>query len=222
MSAKVLVVDYGRGNLLSLMRALSFIGAEPAVSSDPAEIAAADRVILPGVGAFGDGMEGLHSRGFVEPIRRYCASGKPLLGICLGMQLLLEESEEFGLHAGLGVVPGRVVRLNEPAADSPRHKIPHIGWNAISPAAPHSSWKGTPFDGLPWETFVYFVHSFVAAPDNPRHRMAETEYAGQTFCSALASGNVYGCQFHPEKSGEAGLLILKNWLSLVPNPAEVS
>ncbi|MCM2303303.1 MAG: imidazole glycerol phosphate synthase subunit HisH [Elusimicrobia bacterium] len=204
---RVAVVDYGRGNLYSIEGALRKLGCDVQVTSDPAAIEAAPRLILPGVGAFGDGMEGLRQRGLIEPLKRFRASGRPLLGICLGMQLLLEEGSEFGRHEGLGLIPGRVVRF----ASAGDFKIPHVGWNRLKPAA---DWAGTPLGGLPAGSFMYFVHSYVAEPARSEDRLAMTPYAGGEFCSALRSGNVHGCQFHPEKSGETGLWLMKNWLAL--------
>jgi len=208
VSVRVAVVDYGRGNLFSLSRALEHLGATPVVTSDPAAVESAERLILPGVGAFGDGMANLGARGLVEPVKRYAASGRPLLGICLGMQLLLDESDEFGLHRGLGLVPGRVTRF----ADSPerRWKVPHVGWSRLSAGA--AGWDGTALAALPEGERMYFVHSFFAVPAKPEHRLAATPYAGIEFCSALRSGPVQGYQFHPEKSGESGLRLLETWL----------
>ena len=207
MSSIVTVVDYGRGNLFSLSRALEHLGASAKVTSDPAEVAAAERLILPGVGAFGDGMENLRARGLVESVQRYAASGRPLLGICLGMQLLLDESDEFGSHRGLGIVPGRVTRF----ADSPERswKVPHVGWSRLTGS---TGWKGSALAPLPEGERMYFVHSYHAVPARPEHRLAATPYAGIEFCSALKAGPVQGFQFHPEKSGESGLSLLREWL----------
>ena len=207
MSAIITVVDYGRGNLFSLARALEHLGASANVTSDPKAVEAAERLILPGVGAFGDGMENLRARGLVEPVQRYAASGRPLLGICLGMQLLLDESDEFGSHRGLGLVPGRVTRF----ADSPekRWKVPHVGWSRLTGAA---GWTGSALAPLPEGERMYFVHSYHAVPARPEHRLAATPYAGIEFCSGLKAGAIQGFQFHPEKSGESGLRLLKEWL----------
>ena len=208
MISRITVVDYGRGNLFSLARALEHLGAAANITADPAAIAAAERLILPGVGAFGDGMENLRARGLVEPVQRYGASGRPLLGICLGMQLLLDESDEFGSHRGLGLVPGRVTRF----ADSPERKwkVPHVGWSRLSPGA--GAWDGSALAPLPDGERMYFVHSYFAVPAKPEHRLAVTPYAGIEFCSALKAGPIQGFQFHPEKSGENGLCLLKEWL----------
>lgn len=205
---KVVVVDYGRGNLRSITRALAHVGAEASVTSDPADVAGAERVLLPGVGAFGDGMEGLRARGLIDPLRHFCRTGRPFLGICLGMQLLMQEGHEFGLHEGLGVVGGKTVRLPDVHGGA-RVKIPHIGWNRLDPG---SDWKATALEGLAPDGQVYFLHSYAAEPSEAGNRLATTPFAGGRFCSALRRGNVLGFQFHPEKSGPAGLAILARWV----------
>lgn len=206
------VVDYGLGNLFSIGRALRRIGAQAVISGRPEDVAGADRVILPGVGAFGDGMRGLRENGLIEPLREFAAAGRPLLGICLGMQLFMEEGEEFGVHRGLGIVPGKTVAFPRPQGAN--FKIPHVGWNGIRPsAASEDSWKGSVFSGLAEGSQVYFVHSFVTEPADSNDLLARTDYGGRSFCAALRHGNVSGCQFHPEKSGPTGLQILKNFVS---------
>lgn len=209
MRRSVAVVDYGRGNLFSISRALAHLGAEARVTSDPAELAAADRLILPGVGAFGDGMENLRERGLVEPLKAYAATGRPLLGICLGMQLLMDESEEFGRHEGLGLVPGRVRRF--PDSPERRWRVPHVGWSALETGG--AAWRGSSLEGLKAGERMYFVHSYFVETAKPEHRLAVTPYAGLEFCSVLRAGSVEGCQFHPEKSGESGLCLLRTWLT---------
>ena len=205
---KTAVVDYGIGNLHSVVKALRHVGADVEVTASPSAVAEADRVVLPGVGAFADGMAGLRSRELVGPILDVIRAGRPFLGICLGMQLLLAESEEFGHHAGLQVIPGKVVGLRP----VPGAKVPHIGWNAIVPR-PGGSFAGSALADLPSETMVYFVHSFTAAPSSESDRLADAYHGGQRISAALARGNVLGCQFHPEKSGEAGLSILRRFMS---------
>lgn len=209
MNPSLTVVDYGLGNLFSLTRALKKAGAaDIELSADPARVRAAKRLVIPGVGAFGDGMAGLRERGLVEPVREVAASGRPVLGICLGMQLLLEEGAEFGRHEGLGLIKGRTVAFPRP--EGARLKVPHVGWNALR----GERWEGTPLGGLPPEAQVYFVHSFVAEPADPAHALATARYGGRDFCAALRKGNIFGCQFHPEKSGPVGLRILANFLGL--------
>lgn len=201
-----MIVDYGRGNLLSLQRALEHIGHPMETCSDPDALRKAPRLILPGVGAFGDGMAGLRKRGLDAAVRECAAAGKPILGICLGMQLLLERGTEFGDFAGLGLVAGDVIRFPKGTA-----KIPHVAWSPLLPPKDGPGWGGTFFDGLAPGACVYFVHSYFARPSNPAHRLSETAYGGVDFCSAFSAGNVSGCQFHPEKSGEVGLRVLTNW-----------
>ena len=209
---QVTVIDYGIGNLFSVGRALEHCGAEVKFTSDPALIESAPRLVLPGVGAFADGMKGLRDRGLVEPIRRYAASGRPLLGICLGMQMLAQVSEEFGEHEGLGLIQGRVVAVPDRTISGASHKIPHIGWNGLLvPAA--VSWNETLLSDTPEGTAVYLVHSYVVTPEDPAQRLADCLYGGHRICAAIRRGSIVGCQFHPEKSGEAGLRILRRFIA---------
>lgn len=208
---KVTVVDYGIGNVFSVGRALERCGAEPVLSADPRSIEAATRLVLPGVGAFADGMRGLHERGLVEPIRRYAASGRPLLGICLGMQMLAEVGEEFGEHEGLGLIAGRVRPVPAVDVEGRSHKIPHIGWSPLMPALGRS-WQGSILAGTAPGTAAYLVHSFAVEPDDPACRLADCLYGGHRVTAAVQLDNVSGCQFHPEKSGDAGLRILARFV----------
>lgn len=193
------IIDYGVGNLFSLASALSFLGEEAEITADPEKIRKADRLILPGVGAFGDAMEKLKQQGLDECIQKEAAGGKPLLGICLGMQLLFEKSYEFGEHEGLGLIPGQVCPLR---GKIPQNlKIPHIGWNSLQLLG-----NCPLFQNVKDGEAVYFVHSFYAE-DCASYVTATTEYGAQ-ITAAAAKGNVYGCQFHPEKSGDTGLRIL--------------
>ncbi len=200
------IIDYGVGNLFSLKSSLDAIGVEAAVTSDEAVIAAADQVILPGVGAFADAARKLRDTGMADLVKREAAAGKPILGICLGMQLLLEKSFEYGEHEGLGLIPGSV----RPIADviPAGYKIPHIGWNAITFPRDGEAGEVSPlFAKIKEGSYVYFVHSYYATDCAP-NTIAVTEY-GAPLTAAVASGNVFGCQFHPEKSGEIGLNILR-------------
>ncbi len=197
----VAIVDYGVGNLFSLKSSLAAIGAEATVTADPAVIRAADRVILPGVGAFGDAAEKLCRSGLADVVIEIAKSGKPIMGICLGMQLLFDKSFEYGEHKGLGLIKGEI----RPIADviPAKLKIPHIGWNALS----FGEKKHPLFKYLNEGDCVYFVHSYYGA-DCAGSVIATAEY-GATLTAAVACGNVMGCQFHPEKSGKAGLSILR-------------
>jgi len=205
----IAIVDYGMGNLRSVQKALERVGAPPVITADPAVIARADRLVLPGVGAFGAAMRHLNAPlpgggTLAAAVREFAASGRPLLGICLGMQLLFTESEELGRHQGLGLIPGRVVRF-DPRAD-PSLKIPHMGWNTLS--FPRES---PLFAGAREGAAVYFVHSYHCVPDDPAVTAAECTH-GRPFCAALAAGNLFAAQFHPEKSGEPGLKMLENFV----------
>jgi glutamine amidotransferase len=198
---------------LSVCRALEHCEAEVSLTTSPSDIDKAERLVLPGVGAFADGMAGLSDGGFIGPIRKYARTGRPFLGICLGMQMMLEASEEFGVHEGLGLIPGNVVAIPPTGADGQLHKIPHIGWNALFPPNSMMNWKETILAGLEPGIAVYFVHSFSAVPSSPAHRLADCDYDGRVISAAVKCGSLYGCQFHPEKSGKAGLRIIKNFIS---------
>lgn len=209
----VAVIDYGVGNLLSVRRGLEHCGATASVTADPDEILSAERVILPGVGAFAVGMEELCRDGLDEVAREVTARGIPLLGICLGMQLLFDESEEFGITRGLGLIPGRVVPIPAITAEGEAQKIPHIGWSALRRPKSGADWKGTVLNDVKEGDEVYFVHSMMAQPDAAAHRLADCYYGGISVSAAVRRDNVTGCQFHPEKSGEAGLRVLSSFLA---------
>lgn len=197
----VAIVDYGVGNLFSLRSSFLSIGAETVVTSDPAVLHAADRIVLPGVGAFGDAAKKLRDSGLADVVIAEAKAGKPLLGICLGMQLLFDKSLEYGEHQGLGLIPGEVRPIAEVIPSD--LKIPHIGWNAL-----HFNGKSNPlFRYIKEGDFVYFVHSFYGAKCE-NSVIATAEY-GAELTAAVANGNVFGCQFHPEKSGEVGMNILR-------------
>lgn len=213
-STEVAVVDYGMGNLLSVRRGLEHSGATVAVTADPAEILAAPRVVLPGVGAFGGGMAGLSAAGLDTVVEEVANRGTPLLGICLGMQMLFDESEEHGYTAGLGLIPGRVIAVPSTTTGGEPQKIPHIGWNALLPTDGRESWEGQILQDIVPGDAVYFVHTFMASPSHPAHRVAECLYGGVPVSAAVARDNVYGCQFHPEKSGEVGLKVLRRFMSM--------
>ncbi|OGN10628.1 MAG: imidazole glycerol phosphate synthase, glutamine amidotransferase subunit [Candidatus Yanofskybacteria bacterium RIFCSPHIGHO2_02_FULL_41_11] len=202
---RVAIVDYGIGNLYSLRKACAKFTENAVISEDPDVISSADAIILPGVGAFKAGMEGLKKRNLVKIIKRITASGKPILGICLGAQLMLEKGYEFGEFNGLGLIPGKVV----PLPSLKNAKIPQIGWNKL-----RFYKKSSLFDSLNPKSYVYFVHSYILKPASRSNILAETSYGGYKFCSAIKSGNAYGTQFHPEKSGVVGLKIIENFIKL--------
>ena len=212
MSHKVTVVDYGIGNLYSVRRALESCGADVSLSSDPGEIVGADRLVLPGVGAFADGMAGLRERGLIEPIQNVAAAGRPLLGICLGMQMFASASEEFGSHEGLDIIPGRVVPVSAVSIDGRVLKIPNIGWRELNPASGFD-WSGSLLSTMQAGQAVYLVHSFHLVPTDPAHVLATCLYGGHRVTAAVGRDNVIGCQFHPEKSGPVGLAILERFVS---------
>jgi glutamine amidotransferase len=209
---QVTVIDYGIGNLFSVGRALERCGADVLLSSDPSQIESARSLVLPGVGAFADGMNGLRERGLIEPIRRYAASDRPLLAICLGMPMLASVSEEFGTHDGLGLIEGRVVPVPDRTTDGASQKIPHIGWSPIFPVT-EGGWDGTPLAAVAPGTSVYLVHSFHVVPRHVSSLLAICRYGGHDITAAIRSGRITGCQFHPEKSGEVGLAVLRNFLA---------
>jgi glutamine amidotransferase len=214
MSKRVTLIDYGIGNLLSVTRALEASGAEVFKTENPADIKEAEYLVLPGVGAFADGMRELESRGFVEPIRAACVGGKPVLGICLGMQMLFTESDEYQLTVGLGVIPGRVEAIPNKVLNGSWRKTPHIGWSELLPPLGSTRLQEGLLANLGEHPAGYFVHSFVCVPVNHEALLAECEYEGLRVCAAVRQGNVYGCQFHPEKSGAIGLRIISNFIGL--------
>jgi glutamine amidotransferase len=212
MSApEVTVIDYGVGNLLSVQRGLEHCGAKVILTADPEQILAAKRVVLPGVGAFGNAMHALERLGLVAVIRELGQRKVPLLGICLGMQLLLEESEEFGMTAGLGLIPGRVIAVPVLTLSGEKQKVPHIGWNALQPCNAAIGWQRTLLENNRPGESAYFVHSFMAVPTVPVHRIADCTYGGHKIAATIGRDQITGCQFHPEKSGEVGLKILRRF-----------
>jgi len=202
----VTVVDYGSGNVFSVSRALQESGGRVTLSGDPAVVAGAERLVLPGVGAFSAAMQALIDRGLADAVRRFVDTGRPFLGICVGMQAMMDYSEEFGRHDGFGFVKGGVVAVPTSGADGRPHPVPHIGWNGLKPGA--NGWDGTCLTALAPGTAVYFVHSFVAQPEKPENVLATCDYDGHAITATIVRDNMVGCQFHPEKSGPAGLRIL--------------
>jgi len=213
MTCEVTVVDYGLGNLFSVGRALERCGAIVTISDDPLVISKAPRLVLPGVGAFDNGMLGLIERRLDTVIQDYTASGRPLLGICLGMQLMATMGEEFGQHVGLNIIPGRVIAIPKVDADGLPHKIPHIGWASLEMPPERNDWGGSILTDISPGASVYLVHSYHFVPDDPAHRLADCYYNGIRISAALRLNNVTGCQFHPEKSGHVGLRIIHEFLS---------
>ena len=209
---EITIIDYGVGNLLSVSRGLEHCGAKVNMSSDPEFILKSQKVILPGVGAFPNGMRALIELGLDTAIKEVVNNGVPLLGICLGMQLLLDESEEFGITKGLGVIPGKVVPIPNKSVDGEIQKIPHIGWNSLVKSG--EDWQNTILQEVREDDAAYFVHSFMASPEKSEDRLADALYGGHKISAVIAKGNTTGCQFHPEKSGEVGLKILRNFVRI--------
>lgn len=207
----IAIIDYGVGNLFSLKSSLKQLGLEAVVTADADTIRKADRLILPGVGAFADAMAKLEATGLV-PVMKEEAERKPLLGICLGMQMLFDESEEFGLHKGLGLIPGRVVRIPSTDVQGRPQKVPHISWDPLNPAGGRTDFAGTVLAGVTPGEECYFIHSYEAKPADEADRLADTVYGGRAVCAAAAHGSVVGCQFHPEKSGKVGLKIIEEYM----------
>lgn len=213
MKKNVIIIDYGLGNLFSISQACIHCGHTPEISNDPEKVANADYLILPGMGAFGVAMDQLNKSGLTGSIKEYANSGKPLLGVCLGLQLLFDYSEEFGHHEGLGLVRGKVLRFPD-TVNGTKVKIPNIGWSGIMPYN-NTRWDNSPLKDVPKEDCkMYFVHSYYVLPDNENDMLSRTNYLGFDYTSSVASSNIYGVQFHPEKSGEPGLTIYKNFLSI--------
>lgn len=202
----IAIVDYDMGNLRSVEKAFVKLGLEAKVTRTPEDILNASHIVLPGVGAFKDCMRNLDQYGLIDPLLKSIEAGKPFLGICLGLQLLFEESSEFGVHKGLGVLKGRVVRF--PSAGVEGLKVPHMGWNSINKKKESPLMKD-----IPEGEYFYFVHSYYAAPEDAGATLTTTDY-GLEFVSSIAKDNITACQFHPEKSQKAGLKVLKNFGSL--------
>jgi glutamine amidotransferase len=200
MNPQTCVIDYGMGNLFSVAKALEAAGHSPYLASSPSEARSAKRIVLPGVGAFGEGMRHLHARGFVPFLREWSGAGKPLLGICLGLQLLFEVGEEFGLHEGLGLFPGKIVPFSPDAG-----KVPHVGWNQV-----HFLDRHPLREQLPDTSEFYFVHSYHVWETPRENVIGETDYQ-KVFPSIVGKGATLGVQFHPEKSQDTGILILRNF-----------
>ena len=207
MEKQVGIVDYQMGNLRSVQKAIERIGGNAIISSDPDELSCVTHLILPGVGAFGDAMAELHRRQLVEFLCSWSQSNRPFLGICLGMQLLFETSDEGGIHSGLGILPGKVVRFEAKAEQS--LKIPHMGWNQVRSTWPNDSM----LNGISGDPYVYFVHSYYVEPGNNDLIWLKADY-GHSFCAAVRRGNLLATQFHPEKSQRDGLQLLANFMEL--------
>ncbi len=208
------------GNLFSLKNAFAHLGYDVKITSRKEDIASADGIVLPGVGAFGKAMESLRDRDLVSVLKDTIYSGQPLLGICLGLQLLMSKSYEFGEYEGLNLIEGEVRRFNFPSQGHHRFKIPHMGWNKIYKPVQLSSWSSTILKNIGDCAFMYFVHSFYIQPNDSRLVLSMTTYGQTEFCSSLHYKNIFGCQFHPERSGPEGIHIYKNFIEFVQTNKE--
>lgn len=206
---KIAIVDYQLSNLFSVKHALDFLKVDCEITSDKSQVLAADAAILPGVGAFGDAMKNLKRLDLVEPIKKFVQDGKPFMGVCLGMQLLFSESEEFGFHQGLNIIKGKVLKFE---SRDKKIKVPQIGWNQIFKS--ENDWRNSPLQNIRNGEFMYFVHSYYVVAKDPNVVLSETMYEGIRYCSSILSGNVFATQFHPEKSGVDGIKIYKDWLKM--------
>lgn len=210
--SNIVIVDYGSGNLESIQQALREIGGESEVTKDKLKIRNASRLILPGVGAFPSAMKKLINEELVESIQKFAQSGKPLLGICLGMQLLMDSSQEFTLTKGLGIIHGDVTQLNDKLHGEKKRRIPNIGWHEVKNTK--GNVKESILEGLKEKDYFYFVHSFVCNPSIESDVFGKTSFGSSLFCSVVVKENISGVQFHPEKSGKSGLRILENFANL--------
>ncbi|EKD26233.1 MAG: hypothetical protein ACD_79C01302G0014 [uncultured bacterium] len=208
------IIDYQMSNLQSLENAIIALGNKTIITSDCNVILKSDAVILPGVGAFGKAIDNLKKLDLINPINDFIQSGKPFLGVCLGMQLLFSESEEYGYYKGLNIIRGKVKKIPQRFRENIL-KVPHVGWNSIFNEQ-NEKWFHSPLKDIKQNEYVYFVHSYYVNPENEEYVLSFTDYNGFLFCSGIQKNNVYGFQFHPEKSGVQGVNILRNFINLIP------
>lgn len=214
MAEVVTIIDYGIGNLLSVCRAFEKCHANVVFADNPDKIISADKLVLPGVGAFSNGMNGLRKHELIEPLKAYAKTGKPLLGICLGMQMLFTSSDEFGYTPGLGLIKGKVSIITPLGKDGLPLKVPHIGWSQLNRVHGGAPWENSIFKDLKTDSHAYFVHSYTAVPLHENERLADAQYGSARISAAVKRDNLYGCQFHPEKSGPIGLAMIQNFVNL--------
>ena len=211
MRKNIVIVDYGLGNLFSIEQACKHLGYSTKLSSDPGIILGASNLILPGVGSFEIAMKQLIAFNLIETLTTFVKTGKPIMGVCLGMQLLFDESNEFGKHKGLGLIKGKVIKFPK-IVNNQKIRIPHIGWNKICKS--ELEWANTPLVNINNESLMYFVHSYYVQPELNENILTRTNYTGFEFCSSIKKDNIFGFQFHPEKSGKEGLMIYDNFLKI--------
>jgi len=218
---KIAIVDYKMSNLFSVKHACDYVGFEAEITSNKEKVVGADAVILPGVGAFGNAMRNLKKLDLISPIKDYIESGKPFMGICLGLQLLFTESCEFGSTKGLNIIEGTVEKFPRKDSNGKKTKVPHMGWNQIYKSTQNSdNWMKSPLCSLAEGEYMYFVHSLYVIPSDQRNTSSLTNYEGMEFCSGIMKENVFAVQFHPEKSAEEGIKIYAKWGSLINKRAE--
>lgn len=212
---EIVIIDYGMGNLFSVRQACIHAGLTPRITSRREEVLGADAAILPGVGAFADAMQNLSDLGLIDAVRVFIKSGRPFMGVCLGMQLLFSESEEFGVHPGLDIFPGRVVRFG--AQNGEKIKVPQVGWNAVCRPvhSGESKWDKSALADISDGEFMYFVHSFHCRPQDTGIVLSTSEYCGIEYCSSVSRQNIFACQFHPERSGVQGLRVYQNFSAMI-------
>jgi imidazole glycerol-phosphate synthase subunit HisH len=211
----VTIVDYGMCNLLNVARAFEHCGAQVTVTEDPKSVAIASRLVVPGVGAFSDSMKEVNARGLGDALKAFSQTTKPMFGICVGMQMLFDTSEEFGNHAGLGILPGRVQAVPSLTKEGKPQRVPHIGWNHLIEPVEGRNWDGTLLEPMvDVHPAVYFVHSFSAVPEVASDRLADCLYGGHRICAAVQREHLMASQFHPERSGEIGLAMVRRFLTI--------
>jgi glutamine amidotransferase len=214
MKPKIAIVDYGLGNLFSINQACEYVGLKSSITSDIKVIKEADGLILPGVGAFGDAMRSLHENNLINPLLEFAKNGKPFLGICLGMQLLFSESEEFGNNKGLNLIPGKIVRFPELDEYQLKLKVPQIQWNQVF-LNTKKIWIDSPLKQVNNGAYMQFVHSYYGIPEKNEHILSFSEYGGIRYASSVINDNIIGFQFHPEKSAQQGIEIYKSWANFI-------
>ena len=212
MKKTIAIIDYDLGNLFSVKQACDQFGYNTIVTDKIERISSADALILPGVGSFGTAMRNLNKKKLIEPLIRFANSGKPFIGICLGMQLLFSESNEFGLTKGLGLIPGKVIQIPNSSKKGNKIKVPHMGWNSLILSEGISNWKGSILQANHPQEEVYFTHSYMGVPSDKNNRLADCIYGDHRISAVVKNKNIIGCQFHPEKSGKSGLEILKQFI----------
>ena len=213
MRSEITIIDYGAGNLFNAVTAFKACGVQVNLADDPETLINADRLVFPGVGSFPNAISELKNLNLFEAIKIFISKGNPFLGICLGMQMMMDVSEEINTTMGLSLIPGQVISVPKNKMDGQPHKIPHIGWNEII-RPPNQTWDKTLLRGIPKNAPFYFLHSFMVVPENEKHLIAYCDYDGHPISAVIHKENMFGCQFHPEKSGKLGLKVLENFLFL--------